>query len=187
MPSASIGILCAIALLVAPAPAQSGPPVDQDVSVQVRKLGSTFEVNVEFRVSATPEQTWNVLADYEHMAQIVSSIDSSQVVSRDGNRIEVAQKSHGNIGPIQISVDGVRRIDLTPYSEIRSHLIKGDLKASDFTTRVIDEGGVTRVTGSGTFVPAAWVAWAIRVEAVEAQTRRQYQELRTEILRRRSQ
>jgi hypothetical protein len=187
MPKAAVRCSCALALLIALAPARSAAPGDQDVVVHVRKEHATFEVTFEFTVAASPEETWNVLADYEHMAQIVSNMDSSRIVSRIGNHIEVAQKSHGNVGPIRISVDGLREIDLTPPTEIRSHLLKGDLKMSDFTTRIIDEGAVTRVTGIGKLVPAAWVAWAVSVETVEGQTRRQYQDLRNEILRRRTQ
>lgn len=183
---AAIGCAWCIALLAVPLPVRAGPTVDSEVTVHVAKEKATFSISVEFAVAATAVETWNVLTDYEHMAQIVSSIDSSEVTSRDGNRIEVAQRSHGHAGPIKISVDGVRVVDLAPYTEIRSHLKKGDLKASDFTTRIIDEGAVTRVTGHGTIVPGAWVAWAISTATVEAQTRRQYQELRDEILRRKA-
>jgi carbon monoxide dehydrogenase subunit G len=159
---------------------------DRDIDVQVRKERSAYEINLEFTVPATIEQTWNVLADYEHMAQIVSNIDSSRIVSRDGNRLTVAQTSHGKVGPLHVSVDGVREIMLTPFSEIRSHLVKGDLKASDFTTSLHAEGPATRVTVSGRLVAAAWVSWALSAETVAAQTRRQYQELRNEILRRKA-
>lgn len=184
MRGAVIAWLCAVASLMAPAGAVYAS--DEDIAVHVRKERSAFEISFEFTVPATVEETWNVLADYEHMAQIVSSIDSSRIVDRDGNRLTVAQRSHGNFGPIHLSVDGVREIVLTPYSEIRSHLVKGDLKASDFTTSLRDEGAVTRVTGHGRIVAAAWVAWALGAETVETQTRRQYRELRTEILRRKT-
>jgi hypothetical protein len=118
------------------------------------------------------------------MAQILSNMDSSRIVSRDGNRITVAQTSHGKVGPIHVSVDGLREIVLMPPTEIRSHLLKGDLKASDFTTELHDEGAVTRVTGHGTLVVSAWAGLALSADSVAAQTRRQYQELRNEILRR---
>src|SRR5512141_2485111 len=101
MRSAAIAWLCAVASWTALALAP--PPGDEDIAVQVRKARSTFEVSFEFTVPATIEETWNVLADYEHMAQIVSSIESSRVVSRDGNRITVAQTSQGTIGPIHVS------------------------------------------------------------------------------------
>ena len=184
MRSAAILCLCAVASWATPAFAL--PASDQDITVDVRKELSAFEITFEFTVPASVEETWNVLADYEHMAQIVSSIDSSRIVSRDGNRITVAQTSHGKVGPMHVSVDGVREIVLTPFKEIRSHLVKGDLKASDFTTNLHGEGAVTRVTGHGRLVAAAWVGWALSAETVAAQTRRQYQELRTEILRRKA-
>ena len=184
MRSASILALCAALCWAATADALRVD--DQDIAVNVRKERSAFEISFEFTVPATIVETWNVLADYEHMAQIVSSIDTSRIVGRDGNRITVAQTSHGKIGPLHVSVDGVREIVLTPFSEIRSHLVKGDLKASDFTTTLHDEGAVTRVTGHGKLVASAWVGWALGAEKVEAQTRRQYQELRNEILRRKA-
>jgi len=185
MRGAPILALCAaLSWPTAADPLRSG---DDDIDVQVRKERSAYEVKLEFTVPATVEQTWNVLADYEHMAHILSSMDSSRVVSRDGNRLTVAQTSHGKVGPLHVSVDAVREITLTPFSEIRSHQIKGDLKASDFTTSLRAEGSATRVTVSGRLIAAAWGSWALGAETVAAHTQRQYQELRNEILRRKSQ
>jgi len=185
MRSAPILALCAA--LSWPATADPLRGGDEDIDVQVRKERSAYEVKLEFTVPATIEQTWNVLADYEHMAQILSSMDSSRIVSRDGNRLTVAQTSHGNAGPVRVSIDAVREITLTPFSEIRSHQIKGDLKASDFTTSLHAEGSHTRVIVTGRLVAAAWASWTLGAETVAAHTRRQYQELRNEILKRKGQ
>jgi hypothetical protein len=65
-------------------------------------------------------------------------------------------------------------------------LLKGDLKSSDFTTRIADEGGVIKITVHGKFVAGGLSASAITPETVESQTRRQYRELREEILRRKA-
>ena len=159
---------------------------NDEIDVHVRKERTAYEVKLEFTVPASLEQTWNVLADYENMAQILSSMDSSRIVSRDGNRLTVAQTSHGNAGPVRVSIDAVREITLTPFSEIRSHQVKGDLKASDFTTSLHAEGSHTRVIVTGKLVAAAWASWTLGAETVAAHTRRQYQELRTEILKRKA-
>lgn len=164
----------------------AGPTAGQDIAVQVRKDHSAYEVRFEFTVPATIEQTWNVLADFDHMAQILSNVDSSRIISRDGNRILVAQRSHGHVGPFQLSVDSLRSIVLTPPTQMRSHLIMGDLKSSDFTTELHEEGPVTRVTGYGSFVVAGWLGPVLGEDRVAAQTRQQYQELRDEILHRKS-
>ena len=60
------------------------------------------------------------------------------------------------------------------------------MKSSDFTTRLAEDGGLTKVTVRGTFVPVGLAAAAATPEAVEANTRRQYTELRDEILRRKN-
>jgi carbon monoxide dehydrogenase subunit G len=185
MRAVAISCLIAAASWAAPAltAAQSG---DQEIAVQVQKDHSAYDIEFEFTVPATIEQTWNVLSDFDHMAQILSNMDSSRIVSRDGNRITVAQTSHGKIGLIHVSVDGLREIVLTPPTEMRSHLIKGDLKASDFTTELHGEGAITRVTGHGRIVVVPWVSFALGADTVAAQTRQHYQELREEVLRRKA-
>jgi len=55
-----------------------------------------------------------------------------------------------------------------------------------FTTRIVAQGAVTRVEVQGTFVPTWLAATVINTNEVEAQTRRQYSELRAEILRRKN-
>jgi hypothetical protein len=110
-----------------------------------------------------------VLTDFDHMAQILSSVEWSEGVPQGGV-----------ISPL------LRQMELTPKREIRSHLLKGDLKASDFSTRISEEGSASRITVRGKFVAGGLAASALTVEAVEAQTKRNYQELRDEILRRKS-
>jgi len=186
MPKPVLSCIAAVALLAATALACAAPPPASDIAVHVERDGATFLVAAEFSVAASVDQVWDVLADFDRMAQILSSVDASRITNREGNRFEVVQKSHGSAGPIRISQDSVRQVELTPKREIRSHLLKGDLKASDFTTSIGDESGVSKITVRGKFVVGGMAGSVLTVEAVEAQTRRNYQELREEILRRKS-
>jgi hypothetical protein len=159
----------------------------QDVAVRVTKDGSAFMVEADFSVAATRDEAWEVLTDFDHMTQILSNVDASKITSRDGNRIEVTQKSHAQAGLLRVSLDSVRQVELTPKTEIKSHILKSsDLKSSDFTTRLAEEGGLIQVTVRGSFVPMGFAAAAATPDAVEANTRRQYSELRDEILRRKN-
>ena len=178
--------LVAVSLLMAPLASIAAPPGAKDMVVRAQKEGSAIAVYVEFTVPATVDETWEVLTDYDRMAEIVSSIDESKIVKRDGNQIEVSQKSHASAGPLKFSMSSLRQVQLVPNKEIRSRLLKGDLKSSDFTTRIVDEGAVMRVVAEGKFVPGGLTGAAINLESVEAQSRRQYQELRAEILRRKA-
>ncbi len=179
-------LAAAIAFIIVPLHAPAAPSSGKDIVVQVEKDGSAYVVTAELTVAATLDETWQVLVDFDKMAQILSNVDASKVVKADGNKLEVTQKSHGQAGPLRISLDSTRQIELTPKREIQSHLIKGDLKSSDFTTTVSEAGSVTKISVRGKFVAGGLAASALTPEAVEGGTRRQYQELRDEILRRKS-
>jgi carbon monoxide dehydrogenase subunit G len=178
-----VSILCAALSPLASGASGGG----SDAVAHVTRDGATFTVEAEFSVAASPEEVWDVITDFDRMAQILMSVDASKIVSRNGNVIQVEQKSHSTAGPLRLSMDSLREISLTPPKELRSRLIKGDVKSSDFTTRVIDEGGgITKVSVSGKFVAGTFSSGFITPESVQAQTRQQYQELREEILRRKA-
>jgi len=179
--------LVAIVFLAYSLAASSAPSTGRDIVVHATKDGTTFTVEAEFTVAASLDEVWEVITDFDRMAQIVTSVDSSRIVSRDGNVIQVAQKSHANAGLVRLSTESLREVQLTPNREMHSRLLKGDLKSSEFTTRINDEGGgVTKLTVQGKFVAGGLSGGVITAETVEAQTRRQYQELRDEILRRKA-
>jgi hypothetical protein len=95
-----------------------------------------------------------------------------------------SRRRAGKVGPLHVSIDAVRD-HATPFNEIRSHQIKGDLKASDLRPASTPRAGDAR-TVSGKLVAGAWASWAFGAETIAAHTRRQYQELRNEILRRKT-
>jgi uncharacterized membrane protein len=178
--------VAATIFIVAPAFSWAALPGGRDISVHVERDGDAFMVAAELTVAASADEVWDVLTDFDHMAQILSNVDLSRVTNRNGKRFEVIQKAHGSAGLIHVSLDSVRAVELTPKREIQSHLVKGDLKSSDFTTRIARKGGLTWITVRGKIVAEGLSAAAITPEAVQAQTQRQYQELREEILRRKA-
>jgi hypothetical protein len=131
------------------------------VVVRVQKTGAGIDVYAALTVAATPGRTWQVLVDYDRMSEMLSNVDASRVIKRAGNQLEVAQRSHLGFGPIKISLDNRRLVELIPQREIRSHLVEGDVKASDFTTRLIDAGTGVRVIWRGRIVPGPVAGLAI--------------------------
>ncbi len=154
--------------------------------MRVTRDGSTFAIDADWSVAANGDEVWAVLTDFDHMAQFLSSVDASRVINREGNRLEIVQKSHANAGLLRLSLENTRAIVLTPKRDIESHLLKGDLKSSDFTTRIVDAAGGSKVIIRGQFVVSGLASAAVSVESVEVQTRLSYQEMRDEILRRKS-
>lgn len=187
MMTQALRLLAAIAFGALPFAAPSASAAGNDVAVKVDRDGNTFTVAAEFTVAAPPDLVWDVLIDFDNMARILSNVDASKIVNREGNKFEVVQKSHTQAGLLKLSLDSTRAVELTPKQEIRSHLVKGDLKSSDFSTKMAEEaGGMVKVTISGKFVTQGLASAAVTPETVQAQTKRQYQELKDEILRRKN-
>src|ERR1700676_3431572 len=184
LPALILGLSLSIPLALAQAPLRTDAQDASDIVVHVKKNGATIIVDVEMMVQAPALATWDVLTDYDHMAQFVANVQSSKITDRKGNTLVVAQKSGTSFGLLKFSFDNVREVELVPHSEIRSNLISGDMKASAFTTRIASDGGGAGVFNHGEFVPTMWVPPVIGTAFLEAETRRQFHELRNEMMRR---
>jgi len=177
------GVVLVLALLCAPALAQ---PDERDVAVHIQRDGPRIIVDVRLPVAATALETWAVATDYDHMASFISNLESSRIIQRAGNTLTIEQKGKASRGPLSFAFQNVREIVLTPPREIRSRLVSGDLEASEFTTRVIDHGESSEIVNHGEFIPKVWVPPIIGPAVIEAETRKQFAELRAEVLRRKA-
>jgi hypothetical protein len=157
---------------------------DQDIVVHAKKDGMDVVVDVDCPVLAPVPTVWDVLTDYDNMSGFISNLEVSAVQSRVDNVLRVHQKGKATRGPLSFSFDNVREVQLLPFTEVRSRLIVGDLKASAFTTRIINVDSVIHIVNSGRYTPKVWVPPLIGPALIEAETRKQFGEIRAEILRR---
>jgi hypothetical protein len=176
-------VVVVLALVCAPALAQ---PDERDVAVHIQRDGARIIVDVQLPVAATALETWAVATDYDHMASFISNLESSRIIEHAGNTLTIEQKGRASRGPLSFAFQNVREIVLTPPREIRSRLVSGDLEASEFTTRVIDHGASAEIVNHGEFIPKVWVPPIIGPALIEAETRKQFAELRAEVLRRKA-
>lgn len=183
MPNVAYPLVLAIALAMI-APTRADPPDSGDIAVAIQRDGEAIEVDVDMVVQATPQEAWNVLTDYDHMSEFVTNVAKSQIVHRGDDKIEVAQTSRLAFGPFELTFDNVREIEFVPLQEIRSKLVRGDMKASAFTTRLVALGDATRITNHGRFIAGHWIPPLIGTAVLESETRKQFAEFRAEILRR---
>ena len=174
----------ALAIFLSAASTVHAAADDSDILVHVRKDGPVISVEVRCPVEAPASVLWDVLTDYDHMAQFVSNLQQSHVEQRVDNLLRVRQSGKASRGPLSISFENVREIQLVPFSEIRSRLVSGDLVASTFVTRIADGAGGLRIEHAGIYTPNMWVPPVVGPALIEAETRKQFGEIRTEILRR---
>lgn len=157
---------------------------DDDIVVHAKKEGAEVVVEVDCPVRAPVLAVWDVLTDYDNMSRFISNLQYSGVQGRVDNVLKVRQYGKATRGPLTITFDNVREVELLPFTEVRSRLISGDLKASAFTTRLVDVDGLVHIVNSGRYTPKMWVPPLIGPALIEAETRKQFGEIRTEILRR---
>jgi Polyketide cyclase / dehydrase and lipid transport len=166
--------------------AASAQPVrdDQDIDVKIGHDGSQMIVDVELRVRANPRDAWEVLTDYNDMARFVSTLRASSIDMRTGNELQVTQRGVVQFGLISFPFSTVRHITLVPYREIRTDVVDGSMKSSQFVTMLVPAGNETRILQHGIVVPDMWIPPGIGPAIIASRTRTQWQEFRTEIMRR---
>ena len=157
---------------------------DEDIVVHAKKEGAEVVVEVDCPVRAPVLTVWDVLTDYDNMSRFISNLQFSGIQGRVDNVLKVRQYGKATRGLLTITFDNVREVELRPFTEVRSRLISGDLKASEFTTRLVDVDGLVHIINSGRYTPKMWVPPLIGPALIEAETRKQFGEIRTEILRR---
>lgn len=162
-----IASILAACLLVATAAAHA-----QAIDVRVAKRGDLVVIDVKAPVAASGGVVWSVLTDYERMASFMSNVKTSKVLRRQGNLLEVAQSGSTKVAFLTFSFAATRSVELLPMREIRSHLIKGDFKSYESTTRLVKEPSGTLIVHHGEYAPKAWLPPLIGPSIIESQTRK---------------
>ena len=155
-----------------------------DIDVRAERDGSTIRIRVDCPVDAPRAVAWDVLTDYDSMAKFISNLEQSVVRLRFGDRLQVFQKGKASRGPLTFPFENLREIVLHPQREIVSRVIDGDAMPAEFTTRIDDVDGKLHIVHAGRYTPSIWVPPLIGPALIEAETRKQYGEIRDEILRR---
>ena len=174
----------AIALLALPSIAVWSAGDTSDIIVRVQKDGSTISVEVDCPISAPRAVAWEVLTDYDNMAKFISNLEQSVVRIRTGNRLLVYQKGKASRGPLTFPFENVRDIEVVPEQEIRSRMVSGDALPAEFTTRIEERGTKLHIVHTGKYTPKTWVPPLVGPMLIEDETRKQYGEIRDEIMRR---
>jgi len=157
-----------------------------DMAVNVKKVGEEVAVDLTVTIDATPQETWNVLTDYEHMPLFLSNLKSSKVLEKNGSIWTVGQTGKTTIAGFSFSFEAIREVELKPYESLRSHLISGTLKKHEGYTQLIPSGGGTRIVYHSTSISNIWVPSSLGTSIVEDEVRKQYKEIEAEILRRKA-
>jgi uncharacterized protein YndB with AHSA1/START domain len=154
--------------------------------VKVQKDGDSVIIDLTVTIPATPQETWDVLTDFDHMTQFIGSLQSSKITEKNGNHWKVEQKGQSSHAGFSFAFESVREVELKPFETIKSHLVSGTLKKHEGFTQLFPSGSGTRIVYHAESITSLWVPPLVGPSLVESDVRKQFQDMETEILKRKN-
>lgn len=165
-----------------------GPAVlasqDAEVNVRVRIVDEVVFVDVDCFVSATPEEAWLVLTDYDNATRFISKLERSVSTATAPGVLLVSQKGTMGFGPFSVPLETVMEMRLTPVEKIRTRLVSGTLKKYEAVTTLVREAAGTRLNYRSEAIPDVWVPPVVGKAMVSYEAKERFSQLLAEILRR---
>jgi len=87
-----------------------------------------IEVDADGFACATPQRVWQVLTDYDRLAEFVPNLISSMVLSRHDHEVVVEQYGSGGFLFVRQEIHMVLRVTEQPFSTIDVSRISGNMR-----------------------------------------------------------
>ncbi len=154
------------------------------LAIDVKRDGDAFEVDTTLFAPVPLDVAWDVLTDFENMEKFVPNVSSSRIVATDGNRLTIEQRGRARFGVFSFAFDSVRRVQLTPRTQIRSTQVKGNMRRMESVTTFIPADGGTRLRYQVDVVPGALFPAALTERFLEHEIEEQFGAIVREMVRR---
>ncbi len=160
------------------------PAQAAEVAVNVSRNGDAFHVEASAEFDGTVARTWQVLTDYGRLAEFVPDLQTSRVVSRDGNQAVVEQKGEARVLFFSYPIDVRLAITEYPHERVVSRAVSGNFREmhSAYSLEVGQGRVVLRYTGR--MVPDFYVPPLIGTLALTHNVETSFRALVDEIERR---
>ena len=99
-----------------------------DISLQAVRHGDTFDVEAASEFEAEVTQAWEVLTDYDRLADFIPGMHSSRTVSRSNHSVIVDQSGEARLLIFALPVQVRLEVEEFPYERIVSRAIEGNFK-----------------------------------------------------------
>jgi carbon monoxide dehydrogenase subunit G len=153
-------------------------------SVDVTYDGDTYVLNAVMFAPVAQSIAWDVLTDFDHMAQWVPNVTESKVLKRDDTTVMIEQRGVAKYGAVSFPYTTERKIDLKPQSAINSLQVKGSLRRVASTMLVEPDGKGTRLTYHLEIVPSFLASALLSKDFLEHEIGEQFGAIIGEMVRR---
>ena len=174
--------LLMLSLLVLLAPAQAA-----EVAVHVTRNGEVFHVDASAEFDGAVARTWQVLTDYGRLAEFVPDVQTSRVISRDGNQAVVQQKGEARVLFFSFPIDMRLAVTEHPYELVVSRAVAGNFREMRGAYSLEAGQGRVVLRYTGRMVPDFFVPPLIGTLALRHNVESSFRALVEEIERRHAQ
>jgi uncharacterized membrane protein len=158
--------------------------MEPGVAVTITQVGETFVVEVLAEVPVPLAGAWEVLTDFDHMAQFIGNVKSSRVVRRDENTLWVRQEGVAEYGPFSLPFKSEREIRLEPKRRIVAKSLSGSMKRMESEARLGQLADGVRIGYHAEAVPELALARIFGATIVRHEIEEQFREMISEMMRR---
>lgn len=164
--------------------AASQPNLTED-EVDTSYDNGVFKGRFTFFVPVPAKLAWEVLTDFDHMADFVPNVESSRFVSREGNVAHVAQRGKLDFGPFTIRYESERRIEMRPSEGIiLARSVAGTTKHMQSEMRLSGQSQGTELSYRVEMVPDRWIPSSVGVSFMRHELAEQFSAIAREMVRR---
>lgn len=144
-----------------------------------------YRARLSFVIPVPPRLAWEVLTDFDRMADFVPNVESSRIVARDGLTAHVAQKGKLDYGPFTFRFESERRIEMhAADGVILAKAIAGTTKHMQSEMRVTASGQGTELNYRVEMIPDRWIPTSVGVTFMRHELAEQFSAIAREMVRR---
>ena len=158
--------------------------LEQPISVRTGRDGEFVTVSASVLMHVDLRVAWAVLSDYDHLSKFIPDMESSRVLSREGNKLRVEQR--GDVGFLfyREAVNVLLEVDEEPPRLIVARSISGNVKGLETRYELHSSASGVRLDYTGRFVPAFSIPPLIGMPIVSRLIERRFRAMVEEIQRR---
>lgn len=173
-------------LLIAQAALGETLPWVQPEDVRFERLAEGFRVEIEMLAPVPLAIAWKVLTDFNQMGRFVPNVESSRIVSAQGDVLKIEQTGRVRFWPLSQRFESVREITLRGgTSEILARQLTGTARRMESRMRLkAIENGNTRLEYRAEIVPDGPLPPLLGPAVVRHETAEQFSAMIAEMVRR---
>ncbi len=155
-----------------------------EVAVHASRQGNVLHVEASAEFEADVRQTWEVLTDYDHLADFIPGMRVSRVVGRDGRGLVIEQKGDARLLFFTYPLEVRLAVEEVPYERITSRAVAGNFREMLGAYYLEASQGRIRLRYSGRMIPDFLVPPLIGTFVLRKNVERQFSAMVDEIVRR---